>query len=1149
MPAKANPAPTPGPGAGAAIVAPPANTPPVVPDYQLLRRIGQGSFGEVWLARNALDSFCAVKVVHRAAFADASDYERELTGVRRFEPISRSHDGLVDLLHVGVNAAAGYFYYVMELADDAAAPGGNPKPEIRNPKPDDAPRQLAIGDWQSYAPLTLSACLRAAGRLPYAECLRVGVALTDALEFLHRRGLIHRDIKPSNIIFVGGVPKLADVGTVTHVDVAKTMVGTQGFQAPEGPGKPQADLYSLGKVLYEISTGKDRQRFPEPLTTLANLTDRAQWQEFSSVVDKACQPEPTRRYPSTTELRADLLTLQAGRSVRRQWLLEKRFHQALWALAVVVVLVLSVLSIQFVQLRATQRGLALLKLEQAIRPPHTAGWSATAWQMASNAAAKFGFDTNLQSQAAACLSGLDAKCLFQTNGLGGSSVAFSADGQRILYGALDDGTTNSGQAHLLDLDTTNLSAYPVPGKGPVAFLPDGTPVQFSADTSNRLALWRVGPGPAGRRADVSSAFGTTAPDNGAPSGQNVRAPQPTALRYFTLRTGATIGYLTSLTLTPDAGFVAASGTNTAGQPFLAAWNGTSGELLPVAASRQSAANLSPEKQRRSTEPPLRGPPATALAFTPDGSYLAAGNDSGEVTVWRVSAEPSPDAGKATGRVTGRATLPRSLNLPPQAPAPQERRPTTDAAPLAKISAGRLPILSLAFCRDYVRDPLHPAPEPQWLLAIGDKGAGVSIWEVPNQRLRTRCQGGQYDRNALAFSPDGTLLVAGGRTPTLVWDTATGHSVAALLTCDYMTGLAISGDGSKVATTSQRSATLWASALENGRGIQTLRGLSTPVPRMCFSPDARWLAAVAQDWQVGIWDVANGQLLWVFNLPRGTFTADNAAMAFSHDNAKFAYMAGTHALLIDLASGTCAPPWTLPPGRVEELVFDPAGRLYAAHFESADVTAKTLSWPRTFRIRELLPGGRTTNLFELPEFNQDVRAATWAPDASFILVAGVNVKEGRTNRFLRALSLTGRTNLWTLPQQFEPGATAYFSLDAAGSLIAFAPGPPKVEGWDYYLIDAATGNTNRRLALLPTALNSSARQMAQMTPAGAWRLYALADDSLLAVIQSGATKPAHPIPAFSRDGRFLAWGNDNGTVSVCDLETVRQSLSKINLGWR
>ena len=73
----------------------------------------------------------AVKIVHRQTFERVEHFEREFKGLQKFEPISRSHGGLVDILQIGRDDAAGYFYYVMELADDAA---GNPKPEIRNPK-------------------------------------------------------------------------------------------------------------------------------------------------------------------------------------------------------------------------------------------------------------------------------------------------------------------------------------------------------------------------------------------------------------------------------------------------------------------------------------------------------------------------------------------------------------------------------------------------------------------------------------------------------------------------------------------------------------------------------------------------------------------------------------------------------------------------------------------------------------------------------------------------------------------------------------------------------------------------------------------------------------------------------------------------------
>src|SRR5437660_7302264 len=113
---------------------PPA-PPPRVPDHELLRRIGGGSYGEVWLARNKLGTLRAIKIVYRSTFEDARPFEREFKGIQKFEPISRSHEGLVDILQVG--GTEEYFYYVMELADDA---GGNQKSEIRNQKEDRNPK-------------------------------------------------------------------------------------------------------------------------------------------------------------------------------------------------------------------------------------------------------------------------------------------------------------------------------------------------------------------------------------------------------------------------------------------------------------------------------------------------------------------------------------------------------------------------------------------------------------------------------------------------------------------------------------------------------------------------------------------------------------------------------------------------------------------------------------------------------------------------------------------------------------------------------------------------------------------------------------------------------------------------------------------------
>jgi hypothetical protein len=69
----------------------PATFPPNIPDYQLLRRIGSGSYGDVWMARNVVGQFRAVKIIYRGRFADPRPFEREFEGIQRFEPISRSH--------------------------------------------------------------------------------------------------------------------------------------------------------------------------------------------------------------------------------------------------------------------------------------------------------------------------------------------------------------------------------------------------------------------------------------------------------------------------------------------------------------------------------------------------------------------------------------------------------------------------------------------------------------------------------------------------------------------------------------------------------------------------------------------------------------------------------------------------------------------------------------------------------------------------------------------------------------------------------------------------------------------------------------------------------------------------------------------------
>jgi serine/threonine protein kinase len=220
-----------------------AEHPPRIPDHTLIRCIGSGNYGKVWLARNVMGTFRAIKVIHRDKFQEQRPYDREYSGIMKYEPISRSHPGFVSVLHIGNNSEERYFYYIMEVADDAT--------------------HGQHFDPQRYVSRTLATDKERFQRLPVAECLRLGLQLASALGHLHRQNLVHRDIKPSNIIFVNDSPKFADIGLVTDIGEGATFVGSEGYMPPEGPGKPAADIYALGKVLFELISGEHQLNYPK----------------------------------------------------------------------------------------------------------------------------------------------------------------------------------------------------------------------------------------------------------------------------------------------------------------------------------------------------------------------------------------------------------------------------------------------------------------------------------------------------------------------------------------------------------------------------------------------------------------------------------------------------------------------------------------------------------------------------------------------------------------------------------------------------------------------------------------------------------------------------------------------------------------------
>lgn len=200
--------------------------------FDVLGMLGSGAMGAIFLAQErALDRMVAIKVLLPDHAATAGSRERFRREARIAAQLS--HAGIVPLHAFGeVN---GLCYFVMEYVR-----GSNLAQRLENET-----------------------------TLPADEVLRVFLAIAEALEHAHQRGVIHRDIKPANILLDqdSGQPRLADFGISTFADSSDSLtmtgaiVGTPLFMSPEqADGETEldgrSDIYSLGAVAYAMLTGR-----------------------------------------------------------------------------------------------------------------------------------------------------------------------------------------------------------------------------------------------------------------------------------------------------------------------------------------------------------------------------------------------------------------------------------------------------------------------------------------------------------------------------------------------------------------------------------------------------------------------------------------------------------------------------------------------------------------------------------------------------------------------------------------------------------------------------------------------------------------------------------------------------------------------------
>lgn len=252
--------------------------------YEFLCCCGSGSYGITYLVRDFSGVEMVLKIVRKAGDRDV--WERELRGLKAFRKLSQEHPNLVQIYHVENDRD--YFYYTMSPADNLSNERGR------------------------YLPATLENVIKREPLSP-ERVLKIGLSLLDAVEFLHREGLVHRDIKPSNIIFINGELKLSDVGLVREIEGNASLVGSPDFLPPEmllrrggAAGfqfESKYDLYAIGKVLYCALTGKSCKNFPHVDLSLLQSPIAVR---LNRVILEACDANPEWRINTVESFRSHL---------------------------------------------------------------------------------------------------------------------------------------------------------------------------------------------------------------------------------------------------------------------------------------------------------------------------------------------------------------------------------------------------------------------------------------------------------------------------------------------------------------------------------------------------------------------------------------------------------------------------------------------------------------------------------------------------------------------------------------------------------------------------------------------------------------------------------------------------------------------------
>lgn len=566
--------------------------------------------------------------------------------------------------------------------------------------------------------------------------------------------------------------------------------------------------------------------------------------------------------------------------------------------------------------------------------------------------------------------------------------------------------------------------------------------------------------------------------------------QPVLWDLFEHRELARLRLPDDLRLTmPDAGFlvavscdastVVAALTEMAGQARLGCWSGKSGRLT---------ASIS-----------LMAAP-TAIALSPDGVLVAVGDDSGTIITWNLS--------------TGAVSEPIGLGT----------------AGIARIEVGE----------SNRRQAPPDARKSAYLVAAGDESGAIAIWDAAIRRQLALCRGTAYRASALAFSPDNLTLASGGHDAARLWDIATGKCLLKIDAGNQEAALAFSRDGRHLVIAAQNwgvppGLTMW--RLEPDRGLQVLRGLSSGITKVAFSPNGTRVAAVSMAWEIGVWDLASGFLLHVLQGSHG-YTADNCGLAFSPDGESLAFSAGRAAQLWNLNSGRLMACWSLPPGLVDALAYPRTNALYLLRFERSEPDAFPPSDPltsgpsRVCRLRNLMDPPPSAPFVELLDFERGCLSAEASADGAFLAVEGRGAKTGR---FVCAIATASSKVIWRA-SSVNPYPVGSITFGSYGALLCYSE-----DGTNWIARDLHTMATQPLRTPKPAAIGPEPGFAAKLNgPSEGGPSLTLLGGSADPLNVALPEEPSH-LPRFDAKGGSVAWGTLSGSLVVCHPSYVSTRL--------